>query len=257
MTALHRADLRNFFLLVLLGSLPFYAIGWFGGRLPLLSALPVSALGAVVPGAVALLLASRRGNAGTLLRRSIDPRGVTGAGWAAALGIMPVAAGLNWLGVWLLRGSQGPLIWVGPGEALLMIGLLGLGALAEELGWQAYAYPLMRGPALRAALVLGAVWALWHLVPFLLMGRAPGWVLWHSLSIVAMRVVIVWLVVNAGQAVVLAVVLHLMSNAVWGLTRNYDAYYAPEWAFAALALLAAGIVVRHGPGLSPADPRAS
>lgn len=253
---MHRPDLQNFFLLILLGSLPFYAIGLFGGRLPVVSALPVSALMAVVPGAVALILATRHGTARMLLFRSVDTRGATAAGWAAALGIMPAVFAISCLGVWLLRGPQAPLIWVGPGEALLVIGLFGLGALAEELGWQAYAYPLMRGPALRAALVLGAVWALWHLVPFLLMGRAPDWVLWHLLSIVAMRVVIVWLMVNTGQAVVLAVMFHLMSNAVWGLTRNYEACYAPEWAFAALALLAAGIVVRHGPGLSPADPSA-
>ena len=58
-------------------------------------------------------------------------------------------------------------------------------AITEKPGQQGHAYPLLaaRHPALGAAVVPGVVWALWHVIPFALMGRGAGWVLWHGVAV--------------------------------------------------------------------------
>jgi membrane protease YdiL (CAAX protease family) len=50
------------------------------------------------------------------------------------------------------------------------------GPLAEELGWRGFALdPLQKGrSALSASLILGVVWALWHLPLFLMEGTSQG-----------------------------------------------------------------------------------
>jgi len=42
-------------------------------------------------------------------------------------------------------------------------------ALGEEIGWQGYAFGYLRSRwnALESAVILGAAWALWHVIPFL------------------------------------------------------------------------------------------
>ena len=56
-----------------------------------------------------------------------------------------------------------------------------IGALGEELGWSGYAIDPMqhRWNALTAAIVLGSVWAFWHLVPWSQAGRSSEWIFWQ------------------------------------------------------------------------------
>lgn len=126
-----------------------------------------------------------------------------------------------------------------------------IGAVGEELGWQGYAYGRLRDrwSSLESGVILGVVWALWHVVPFVEMGRSGDWIVWHSLCMVAMRVVIVWLFVNTGQSVFIAVLFHTMSNIPYGILPNYGAYYDPMVSFLILAMAAAIIVALWGPAL--------
>jgi membrane protease YdiL (CAAX protease family) len=97
------------------------------------------------------------------------------AGWwlALVLGIPAVkylGAAIN--GTW----ADFPVSpWTGVLPALATALLIGP---VEELGWRGLALPLLqrRYAPLRASLILGAFWGLWHLPAFLLSGtpRAPG-----------------------------------------------------------------------------------
>lgn len=119
-----------------------------------------------------------------------------------------------------------------------------VGAIGEELGWQRYAFPGLRAQwsALAAAIILGAVWALWHVVPYAQMGHGGDWIFWQCLGTIALRVIIVWLFVTSGQGVFIAVLFHTMINIAWGLFPNYGSSYDPSVMFAILALIV-GIVV--------------
>jgi uncharacterized protein len=196
-----------YFALVLVVSLPFYALGIAGGRLPSLASLPSSALMAFVPMTVALILVYRQhsiASVGALLKRTMDLRVVRQPGWLLiGLLFVPMVCVLEF-GMLRLAGSAVPLPEIGPTNALFLFLAFFVAAIGEEVGWQGYAYPALRRSMgiLTSALVLGFVWALWHIIPFVQLGRNPEWILWHSLSAVALRVIIVWLFENTGGSII-------------------------------------------------------
>ena len=189
----------RFFFLVFLLSVPFYLLGMAGARLIGLALLPASALMAIVPMiAASTLIFHRRGAGGLstwcreMLRSS--RRGLP-VWYLTACLFIPVVSILEFA-VLRLSGSALPVPQIGFGEALFLFAAFFVGAVGEEVGWQGYAYPALRQRrrVLASALVLGSVWALWHVVPFVQLGRSSNWILWHSLSAVALRIIIVWFV---------------------------------------------------------------
>jgi len=242
----------TFFLLVLLLSIPFYVLGAAGGRLPVLTAQPTSALMAFMPMTAALILVYReRGADGAtnLLKRVLDFNRVRSVRWVpAAVCLLPAVAILQYLALRLI-GTRllAPQFAIGGIPAFLVMYFVG--AIGEELGWQGYAYPELRANhnAVIAAVLLGVFWALWHVVPFVQMGRAADWIFWHGLSIVALRIITVWLFVNTGQSVFIAVLFHTMINLPWSVIANYGSFYDPFITFVILTLAAGAIVALWGP----------
>ncbi|MBE3561828.1 MAG: hypothetical protein IMW89_21795 [Ktedonobacteraceae bacterium] len=66
--------------------------------------------------------------------------------------------------------------------------------------------------ALRAALLIGVVWSVWHCIPLLEAHRSLAFIGWWSLGTVATRVIITWLYNNTGKSVFVAALFHTMSN---------------------------------------------
>lgn len=252
MTVVKTTGAGRYFGLVLILSLPFYALGVTGAALPFASALPLSAMMAVVPTIAAVVLIYRQGGRDGIrmfLAKASDFRGITSAGWIIAAGVMPFAfaltAGLGWL-----LGAPLPTLQLLPVSTIIAaFAMFLLGAVGEELGWQGYAYPALakHQSALTAALVIGIVWALWHVIPFALMGRDTGWIVWQSLVMVAMRVILIWLFLTTGQRIVITVLFHMMSNSAWGVLANFDPYYDPQLMCAVLTIAVAVILWLWGP----------
>jgi uncharacterized protein len=251
--ASHLASPWVFFLLVLLLSLPFYALGLAGERLPIATFLPMNALMAFVPMMAALVLVYRESGisgAKTFLTRAFDFRRIKGAGWVlGALLLMPLVFVLAY-GVLRLEGRPLPDLHLFPiakiaGFALMFF----IAAIGEELGWQGFAYAKVRTgrSALATALILGAAWGLWHITPFIEMGRSVGWTLWQCLGAVAMRIIIVWLFENAGQSVFVAVLFHTMINSPWGVFTEFELYFDPLVMLAILAPVAGFVAALWGP----------
>lgn len=256
-------EATRFFCLVLFLSVPFYAVGVTHMALPFAAALPLSALMAIVPIIAALTLIYRRDGPNAtkaFLASAFIFIGVSGAGWIIAATFMPVAFALTAGMVWL-SGTPMPALHLLPISAIIpAFALFFVGAVGEELGWQGYAYPALsrNHSALNAALIIGVVWAVWHVVPFALMGHGAAWIFWQGMGMVLMRIIIVWLVTNAGGNIVVAVLFHMMSNSVWGLFTNFDPYYSPAvMCLVLLPLITTGLLVwgqsalrRRGLGLS-------
>jgi membrane protease YdiL (CAAX protease family) len=152
-----------FFGLVLLLSIPFWAIGGFPD-VEILPGLPLSALKVAAPVTAAVILVRwERGPAGvaTLLRRAFDYRRITARRWYVPTIVLLPLAMLAMYGVMRLldRLLPDPTIqWVAAPVLLLVFFI---SALAEELGWSGYALePLQqRWGALRASVLLGGAWA--------------------------------------------------------------------------------------------------
>jgi membrane protease YdiL (CAAX protease family) len=90
----------------------------------------------------------------------------------------------------------------------------------EEIGWTGFAYPRMqtRFGALSGALLLGGLWALWHLPVVDALGAAsphgPAWPAFFAsfaIVLIALRVLIAWLYANT-RSVLGAQLLHASST---------------------------------------------
>lgn len=249
-----RQPLLPFFVLVFALSVPFWLAGYaadeWAAMLPI--DLPASALMAFSPAAAALILVWRnngKNSARNFLKRSFDFRRISNPAWyTAALLFMPLILFLAYL---VMRLIAAPLPEPQLPLAVLPVFFLMFFAagLGEELGWQGYAYDGMeaRWKALGAALVLGAIWTLWHVIPYFQTGHDIAWVAWHCLVTMLLRVVTVWIYVNGGRSVFIAALFHAMCNVAYFTFPNYGSHYEPVFAFGILAAATTIIVFLWGP----------
>ena len=242
----------RYVLLVFVLSAPFYVFGATGYRLPGLPILPASALMTFVPVTAALILRYREnGAAGAfeLLKRALDVGSLNLAGWyLVAFLFMPAVCVLEY-GVLRITGSAVPTPEFAPAAAAFQFVAFFIGAIGEEAGWQGYAYPALRArrSAVGATVILGVVWALWHLIPFVQLGRKVDWIFWQLLSTVALRFIIVWLTENTSKNIVIAVLFHTMVNVSWALFPVAGSFYDPFVTFLILAPVTGLLWILCGP----------
>jgi uncharacterized protein len=126
----------------------------------------------------------------------------------------------------------------------------------EEIGWMGYAFPKMRseGNGLAPSILLGLLWALWHLPVINYLGIAtPHGSYWlpfflaFSLAMTAMRVVIAWIYTNT-KSVLLAQLMHVSSTSslvLFGAARVTAAQEAMWYALYGTVLwIAVGVVIK-------------
>ena len=236
-----------FFILVFALSIPFNLLGISGARIPGLSYLPTSSFMTFVPMIAAMILVYRqlgRNGIKALAKRVFDVNRLGNAGWVlVAFLFMLVVSALEFV---FLRfaGMSLPLAQITPGAAGFAFIIFFIGAIGEELGWQGYAYPMLRKKhsALVAALILGVIWALWHVIPYVQLGHDLNWIFWQVLCTIALRIIIVWLYENTHQSVFVAVLFHTMINVSWVVFPVSLSYEHPLVTFLLVAC-AAGLVV--------------
>jgi membrane protease YdiL (CAAX protease family) len=120
-----------------------------------------------------------------------------------------------------------------------------IAALGEELGWSGYAIdPLQAryGPLL-AAVILGIIWAAWHIVAMVQAGQSPGWIAWGCLDMVATRVLMVWLYDNAGKSVFVVTLYHAVANVSTKSMFPGGSYPGERIISVVLAILAATVAL--------------
>ena len=107
--------------------------------------------------------------------------------------------------------------WFG---AWLLFAILGMG---EEAGWRGFALPRLQTQrsALSAALILGVLWALWHLPIFffhpgmmqILETSAVGGIIW-VIGILTMSILFTWLYNSARGSILMAALVHGGLNTI-------------------------------------------
>jgi len=232
-----------FFALIVLLSLPFWIIGAAAPR-DLMPGLPVSGLAVLAPFAAAAILTYREAGPGAvaaLLERAVDFRGI--GVWY--LPIVLLAPGAAIISYGILRATHVPLpdFDLSLAGALALFAVFLIAAMAEEVGFSGYATDPMvaRWGALVAAIMIGAAWALWHIIALIQTHRPAAWIAWWGVGTIASRVLIVWLYVNTGKSVAGASVYHAMSNLSWQLFPNRGSHFDPR--VNALVLLLAATIV--------------
>jgi membrane protease YdiL (CAAX protease family) len=250
-TARSRRSPLAFFGLLLATSVPVWLVGAVVERLlpkdrPV--NLPVSALMAFNPLLVAAMLTYResgRPGVTALLRKPFDYRNIQNKAWYAPVFLtMPTVMLLEY-GITNWAGSTIPDPQVHIEMAPLFFAVFFIAAIGEELGWQGYVYdPLEeRWGALGAALIIGVVWAAWHIIPNAQAGHSTDWMVWQFINTVALRVLIVWLYRNTNRSVFAAVAFHTMINVSNFLYPNYGSYYDPRIAGAIASAAALAVIL--------------
>lgn len=241
--------LVSFVALVFLLSVPFVIAG-FVSDAQLLPHLPISALAAFMPALAAGILEYRRGGyaaVSNLFARAGDFRRLPSPLWyVPTLLLFPALLAISYIAMWRLGPRfilETPAVLAAP-VMLIAFFIAGLG---EELGWTGYAIERLESTwsALRTALVIGVIWAAWHVVPLLQANRSWPWIAGWCVGTVATRVLLVWLFNNAGRSVAATALFHASSNVSYFLFPSYAAHYDP-WIMALTLTLAAAIVSVSG-----------
>ncbi len=241
----------KFFLLVFALSIPFYLAGAVT-TFQLLPGLPVSSFMFLCPVTADLIFVYRENKTAgetELLQRSFDFKRIRAKIWYAP--IILLMPGVMVLSYGLMRLTGVPI----PTPQFALLAALGMSlaffiaAVGEELGWSGYVIDPMqyRWGALQASMLLGLVWASWHLVPYLQAHRSLAWIAWQCLFTVTARVLIVWLYNNTGKSVFAAALFHTTINVSWQLFPIHGSYYAPRITGLIVTFAAAIVAILWGP----------
>lgn len=241
----------QFVMLVFALSLPLWLLG-ARHRIEILPGLPLGAIMVVCPLAAALILVARNsGRAAVVghLAKSFDGRRIAPKYWYLPIVLLqPAIAVLSYV-LMLVLDMALPPPQLSLAATIMLFALFFVAASCEESGWSGYLIDRLqeRWGALQASLVLGTVWALWHWVPLLQVGRTWDWIGWWTLGTVATRVLHTWLYNNTHKSVFGAALFHAMTNVSWQLFPNNGSHYDPRVTGLIVTVCAVFVVARWGP----------
>jgi membrane protease YdiL (CAAX protease family) len=213
-----------------------------------------SKIGAFGPTLAAVLLVGlQRGKDGikTLLGRLLKWR--VDWGWYAFVFLASPLIMIFAIQVFRWLGGRG-LVFQDPARWYLTIPVffyvLLTSVLGEEIGWRGYAFPglLENNNALRASLIVGGVWALWHLPLFWLPGdfhqELP--LLAFLVQVSVSSVIYGWMYVNTRGSLLLPHLFHAVTNTAVGLLpilpMSAGGDLRPFYITVVLLLLVAGLL---------------
>lgn len=165
-----------------------------------------------------------------------------GVGWYAFVLLTPAAVILVALGLHTLLGGALPSSvqltpWSVPVLQFLTAFPLYLfvgGPLGEEFGWRGYALPrlLANQSVFRSGLVVGVIWALWHLPLFWIphSGSGSGWgeFGWFLLQLTGWSVLSAWVYVRTKGNLLLCVLFHAAINTTFSAVLPVAPMYARQ-----------------------------
>ena len=224
----------RFFALAFAFTWFFWGLGVLGER-GVLPALPgFTVIGTFGPLVAAVVLTAREGGRdglrsllGRVARWRVSPV------WYGVALLGPLALTLAAISLHVALGGRTPdpasLAGSLPTVLLVSVYMLVFVALGEEVGWRGYALPALqaRHGALASSVILGIVWALWHLPQFFnpatLYGDLP-FVLFLA-YLVPFAVLITWVFNSTGGSVLIVMLVHAVMNAstqIWKVLPEYS-----------------------------------
>jgi membrane protease YdiL (CAAX protease family) len=246
-----------------LNTLPFFLTAWSISTLALLPAILAQrgliagpaekflglAVFAVFSPMLAAMLVSRLEAGGRGIRAVFRPLRdwSVGPGWyLLAFVISPLAFFLG-VAVYKLAGGSGDVRWFYPPQTPEAIAAMFMIPIGEEIGWRGFALPRMQqrfGP-LKASLLMGLGWGLWHIPMFLIAGVSFGWLLVVMVVFFLPGSVIYSWVFNRTRGLLpVAIIMHVgihTNNSTLPLPGNPVPFVIH---FAALIVLAAVLLIR-------------
>jgi uncharacterized protein len=229
-----RAFPLRYFVLAFAFTWFFWGLGVLGERgfIPTLSGFTV--IGTFGPMVAAVILTAREGGRaevrsllGRIVRWQVAPV------WYGVTILGPFVLTLAAIALHVALGGQTPglgaLIGALPTVVFVSVYMLIFVALGEEVGWRGYALPALqaRHGAFVASVMLGAMWALWHMPQFFnpatLYSDLP-FVLFLA-YLIPFSVLITWVFNSTGGSLLMAMLVHAVMNAstqLWKVLPEYS-----------------------------------
>lgn len=193
----------------------FVAVNLQTGRSAIVT--PLILLGGFGPFFAAIVVAVGGGNSRSWFRNLVDLRAPLTV-WIAAV-LAPIILYVGALVLFVVFGGGFDRAGVLPAAAIPAVAFATLvrGGL-EEPGWRGVGLPVLqrRIGAFQASIVIGVIWALWHVPLFLMPGSSQAGTPFalYAAVVVGVSIITTWLYNAAGGRVLVAIVFHTLSNAV-------------------------------------------
>lgn len=207
-------NLIPFFVIVLIISLPFYILASLVPQeMTIFMGLGLT-LAPISAGLILIYRENGSDGAKRLLKRSFDYRRITNKRWYLPILFLWPVIFISAFGVMISTGETAPDPLFPVVVAPVLFVLFFIFALFEEVGWMGYAFEPMenRWNALNASLILGVIWAIWHLPLYILAGQDPLWIAGQIISLIGIRTLIVWIYNNTGKSVFATILFHAVYN---------------------------------------------
>jgi uncharacterized protein len=235
----------KFFLLVFLLSIPFWILGAVTRDLTeiLPIKLPISALMTFCPLLAAAILVYKEQKihgVKELLKLSFDFQKIKDKRWyIPVVFLMPTIAALSYLYL-KLTGEIRPEPPTPFLSAVIFFFVFFIGAIGEEVGWSGYVTDPLQNQygAFKASVIIGFIWAIWHIIPYSQAHQTPIWIFWQCLGTVFLRTIMVWIFNNTNKSVFAMILFHTMINISPYLFPNNGSHYDP-FIFAVLLAITA------------------
>ena len=221
---------------------------------------PVAAqLGAISSSLAAIILVvveGRKGGLRELLGRFLIWRvGIQWWAFALLFTIIPSVAALylfNLLGGPPVDWSGLPPLYTVVPTFIILTVAAGIG---EEFGWRGFLLPRLqtRHNALISSLIVGAIWAIWHIPLFFIKGTGqydiqsqggllPA-ILGYSIFVIFSSIQFTWVFNNTKGSVLLAAVMHGATNAWGGYIDVFRGHFGGILTFVVVSVLVSIIIV--------------
>ena len=240
-------------LAMIFGTVPSLAVAT--GLLPP-AASQLGALSSSLAAIVLVVVEGRKGGLRELLSRFLIWRvGVQWWAFALLFAIIPSVAALY---LYNLLGGP-PVDWSGLPPLYTVLPMFILYTIAagigEEFGWRGFLLPRLqtRHNALVSGLIVGVIWATWHIPLFFIKGTGqydmqsqggllPA-ILGYSIFVIVYSIQFTWVFNNTKGSVLLAAVMHGASNAWGGYIDVYRGYFGGILTFVVVSLLVTIVIV--------------
>jgi len=216
----------------------------------------LGALSSSLAAIVLVVVEGRKGGLRELLSRFLIWR-VGLQWWAVALffAVIPSVAGLylfDLLGGPPVDWSELPPLYTVVPMFIFLTIAAGIG---EEFGWRGFLLPRLqtRHNALLSSLIIGVMWAIWHIPQFFIKGTfqhdlgsqaglLPAF-LTYSVFLIVSSIWFTWVFNNTRGSVLMAAVMHGASNAWGGHIDVYRGYFGGILTFGVVSVLVSIIIV--------------
>jgi uncharacterized protein len=230
-----------------------YALAWIVIPLVVSVSVAFGLLALFAPAIAAIIVTGvieGRSGVRQLLQRTVQGR--VGLKWVAvALGLPILLSTIVVVSHAVLLGKP---IAIMPNGAPVFTLILGLLVIGEEIGWRGFALPRLqtRFNSLAASLILGVLWATWHLPNSFIPGMGhyltafPVFLVW----VISMTVLFTWLANRTRGSLWIAWLFHAAINVAGGflfIGDNLRQWWLSAGIFAVAAVV---IVIVEGPNLA-------